>query len=69
MIDLSPEQKASYLKEKTEKFVVAMKEAEIATGMTAIAYLHSSPQGIIPRIAVVPINMKENAPSESKINP
>ena len=60
-IALTKEQAQAYLQERSKKFAEKFKQITEETGMTIVAYLETTPGGIIPKLAVVPVG---NPPAE-----
>lgn len=56
---MTDDQKRSFLKAKTEQFLAGLRKVEEETGMTIKADLFIAPNGIFPRVQIVP---KEQAP-------
>jgi hypothetical protein len=59
-IELTKEQEMAYMKEKVEKFIIAMKKVEEETGMTIVPTIEFTQFGIVPRASVLPIKEKKN---------
>ena len=57
-IVLPPDQQKRYLAEKTEKFLKEFHELERKHGCTIGAYIDVTPNGIVPRMMVVPLPEK-----------
>ena len=59
-IELTEEQKKAYMKDKTDKFIAAMKKVEEETGMTVVPTIEFTQFGIVPRMNIMPIKKNED---------
>ena len=56
-IALTEEQQKGYFTNKAEKFLAKLHEIEKETGMTIGAYLELGPNGVLPRMTVIPLKL------------
>jgi len=59
-IQLTEEQKASYMKDKTDRFIAGMKKVEEETGMTIVPTIKFTEFGIVPMMNILPVKEKKN---------
>ena len=58
-IELTEEQKKAYMKDKTDKFIAAMKKVEEETGMTVVPTIEYTQFGIVPRMNIMPVKKND----------
>lgn len=66
MIELTQEQKDSYLKDKKDRFIKGMKKVEEETGMTLVPSLRITEYGIVPVVSILPVNKEKDGNINTK---